>query len=696
MAKKTKPEDELIDLNVEESISEDWIAKAKNLKKKVKEKRDAGEDNWYQVGKISGTIYNTTKMSQSKQDDIIHQANEELKKSEDALSEILNTYVDVKKWYLDNEKSDDPFYVDYNLLYSNVDLLMALSFSNEMKVIFTGTSEADYQNSDIITKTAEYDYREEMNMDLVEYEMGMDKFLFGLSVVIFDSWNWETNSPVPIVASIEHYRPDPLWRWHSEKYRFHWFFWKMTKQEMREAGFFNVEGVIGTTWNDDNTATNNDNGTNVNITDDQSDDENAYFVVYNHFTTLKNGRKALITLTNNWSLLNRYIVLDYKIGSKRVFPLAMDFRKPKKGFPFGIRPYDITHRKQRVLGLVLNLAVKQTVRASLGPHIVADEAAIKNKAQLSQLTEFPEVILVDTMNGTKKAGDIITEMQRSWVPQDNWLLEQRLKALNADESSIGPNQLGQSPAWDQTATEITENSTNANVRLSLTSRVSMIFQKDFWRKWFMMYQYHFPEDGYKQVVISREFGDKYMTFKKKYLEFSSDPHIKIVAKSEFETKSKRQFANHIVLHSYIEKFAWQAYIPIEIRLSLRKALRLLGYPEDEILSYIKESYEEMEAKQQLYLLNRNEKLDDLTADQIDEKHEDFLEVYKQAKECEATRLAVLDRLRMLKERKKKDVKAEKEQMMTVPTGNTRGMENQMTADMLNNQKWGAGLEDIVA
>jgi len=79
----------------------------------------------------------------------------------------------------------------------------------------------------------------------------------------------------------------------------------------------------------------------------------------------------------------------------------------------GIKPYDITARKQRVLSLVLNLAVKQSVRASLGNHIVVDEKAVKNKAQLSQLSEFPEVILVDTANGAKKASDIVTELQRS-------------------------------------------------------------------------------------------------------------------------------------------------------------------------------------------------------------------------------------------------------------------------------------------
>jgi hypothetical protein len=78
-------------------------------------------------------------------------------------------------------------------------------------------------------------------------------------------------------------------------------------------------------------------------------------------------------------------------------------------------------------------------------------------------------------------------------------------------------------------------------------------------------------------------------------------------------------------------------------------------------------------------------LNPLTADDIDEHHEDYLEIYKQAKENAATRMAVLDRLRLLKDRKKKDRLAEKQQILDNGTGNTNtnGMQNQMTANMIN-------------
>jgi hypothetical protein len=52
------------------------------------------------------------------------------------------------------------------------------------------------------------------------------------------------------------------------------------------------------------------------------------------------------------------------------------------------------------------------------------------------LTEFPEIVLVDTNNGQKSVNNVIAELQRSQVPQDNYNIEERLKQLNYEETSI--------------------------------------------------------------------------------------------------------------------------------------------------------------------------------------------------------------------------------------------------------------------
>lgn len=66
--------------------------------------------------------------------------------------------------------------------------------------------------------------------------------------------------------------------------------------------------------------------------------------------------------------------------------------------------------------------------------------------------------------------------------------------------------------------------------------------------------------------------------------------------------------------------------------------------------------EEIDAKDQLLLLNRGESLEKLDPSQVDEEHEAYLHIFAQAKDTNAKRDAIRDRLMLLRERKKKEAK----------------------------------------
>lgn len=620
----------------------------------------------------------------------------ELKQSEDSLSNIFNEYADVKKAYLDNEKKEDPLYVDYNLLFNNVDMMMALWYANEMTVKFKWSVESDMYNADIVSKTAEHDYKWEMWMDLKEYELGIDKFLWWCSCVIWDWRNDYTQSPDPIVAPVEFFRPDPRWWWSADKYRFLWFYWYMTKYQMKEQWFKNVDKITEIDWKEDPTWYKGNNGTNIELTDESADDDFSLYKVYNHFRTDKDWSKWLITLSNNWSLVNRVMKLNYKIWGKYVFPISIDFWRPMRWFPLGIRLFDLWSRKQRVLSLLLNLAVKKSIISSLGNHIVADEKSIKNKSQLAKLTEFPEIILVDTYNWTKSVRDLVGEIQKSPVPADNYNISSVIKNLNYEETSIWPNQLWISSEWDQTATEIRDMASNSNIRLSLTNRVNINFYVDFWRKWYMMYQYHYKTWSQKQVLISRDIWDKYFTFDSKYIDMSQDPRIDIRSKFDLDQESRKVFTNHVALHNYLDQLSTRPSVPLSIRLSLREAYRLLWYSEEKILWYVEESVEEQMARDNLLLLNENEELEPLNESNIDEMHEDFLYIYKTAKLTKATKKAIKDRQKYLLKRK---LKERKEMLINRWKENSNeSTKNMMISSMIakDNAWWATWLEKIQA
>ena len=97
-------------------------------------------------------------------------------------------------------------------------------------------------------------------------------------------------------------------------------------------------------------------------------------------------------------------------------------------------------------------------------------------------------------------------------------------------------------------------------------------------------------------------------------------------------KNKQQLANHIAIHSYIEQFAQQIETNLQVRLSLRQILREMGYNEDQIYDFVGETYSEIDAKMQLMYLNQGKTLPKITADKIDEEHDVYLHIFKQAKD----------------------------------------------------------------
>lgn len=248
------------------------------------------------------------------------------------------------------------------------------------------------------------------------------------------------------------------------------------------------------------------------------------------------------------------------------------------------------------------------------------------------------------------------ELTRSQVPQDNFNMFSQLEVLNQIETAIGANQLGISPKGEQTAEEVRNNAENANIRLGMINKVAFNFYQDFWRKRYMMHIYHMPEESEKMIMISNDYGDRYMTFRYKNLDISQDPHINIKSRLEEQLQSRQRLANHIAIHTYLEQFSNVLKTNLSVRLSLRQLLREMQYSEDQIYDYVPETLEEIDAKSQLMLLNRNEKLEPLDPSQLREEHEAYLHIYKQARPNVATMIAIQDRLAMLRKRKTEERK----------------------------------------
>jgi hypothetical protein len=67
---------------------------------------------------------------------------------------------------------------------------------------------------------------------------------------------------------------------------------------------------------------------------------------------------------------------------------------------------------------------------------LVDKDAIVNKNDLKQLSEFPEIIIVDTHKGQISLDNSARELTRSQVPQDNFSMFSQLEMLNQVETAI--------------------------------------------------------------------------------------------------------------------------------------------------------------------------------------------------------------------------------------------------------------------
>lgn len=76
-----------------------------------------------------------------------------------------------------NEQTKQSEKVSVNLVYSNIQALMALSYTDDLLVKFVGREYSDVNQADILTKVAEFD-KEEMNMGLINYSVRWNKFFY--------------------------------------------------------------------------------------------------------------------------------------------------------------------------------------------------------------------------------------------------------------------------------------------------------------------------------------------------------------------------------------------------------------------------------------------------------------------------------------------------------------------------------------
>lgn len=362
--------------------------------------------------------------------------------------------------------------------------------------------------------------------------------------------------------------------------------------------------------------------------------EEPYKYVYNHYTKF-DGRKFLITTNYDMSDIGRIVPIDSILQSETeetLRPWSLTYYNPEEFNPYGGSVMDITEDKQRVLSKLLNLAVKRSIRSSVGGTRVYNKMKIPNRSALANLTEDPKIIGVD-LKQWETLDNIIKEIEMSQLPNDNNNVSEQIQYFSKLATSLDPVTVGISAPGTQTATETQQMQANANVILGLSNYIDFLGEKDFWRKRMKMIKQNLS--GKKVIRITNGLGTKTMFIRKWDIKTKYDPDITISSRNEENAKNAKTSQMVTAMIGTLPEWYGKTY-------ALRKMFILNGMDEDEASVFVPETSEEIQAKQQLELLNRN--IDVWPVTDIMEDHDAYIAIFRQWQDTPAKDRAMQARL----------------------------------------------------
>lgn len=210
-----------------------------------------------------------------------------------------------------------------NLVYENVNNLMGFFLMNKMSVDFRGRA-SDEKRLDLVNKKAESDYRK-MKMDRVEHDSLFDMFLCGPGITMFDGYLVGRNCPIVSSRDVTTFNPDPVGRGDIENFRFFGFDGYMTKQEMLDRKYVNLENLVLPKDRKD-------------LLKDYTENtlmSSAYYQVYHHYFK-KNGLRYLATVTrpdgekSKTLLVHNLVQIDVKVDGEYVWPGVIEYFFPQR------------------------------------------------------------------------------------------------------------------------------------------------------------------------------------------------------------------------------------------------------------------------------------------------------------------------------------------------------------------------------
>jgi len=587
-------------------------------------------------------------------DRIIQQVTAEYSASKDFVDTKRDLFRAREDLYMNNSNQENKVYV--RLIFSVIQTLKALYSQNEIGVEFqwrtVGSEDAARNRQNL----AKFDY-EEMRLWEKKDQLQEDRFFYGVGIEITDWRDPVRKCPKIIVVDPRCWIPDiyaDVNRWHS----YHWFELSMTKYEFKsQAGYFNQDSVMtdeqiqaeiaeyinsGKTEEEArNLFTQNATRNLWNQVDIEWD--NALYSIYRHMTIF-DGRKYIVELANNMSTLIRCQEIkpvreeEKKDPSLVQFPVVVRNWIPKRWDPYGICVPDVLEDKQRMMQLFLNLNKIKAEHEARWDIFFYDPNVIKNIDSLKiPAINWPKYVKADLSRGTP-----MIEAQKSAIKSDAVNMPSILQSQGTLDIWMDERTLWVSGWANISATENQRVQKNANLRLMLGMNVNNRAEKDFRDiLWLRLYQQYFKRNDKKNIYINSWVGMTPAVIQQKDFSTTNDINIKIVSKSEADEERSANLTEVLPLANYILSRPWSKYSKDKF---LRDMFWWTKLDKESINVYIDQSVEEVQAREDLELINRNEMPKQCENPQED--HRTYVVIYQSAIDTPAKWKAIEQRMRL--------------------------------------------------
>ena len=566
-------------------------------------------------------------------EEIIASEKDKIKQSRDYVSIKRESFRTRLKLFNNQRKQKDK--IGDTTIFNLVTTLMAVYYTDEMQVAFSGRELGDTAQAANIEYTAKFDH-DEMGMDEMNYLVQWDRLFFGVGIRIMAEWNKRTSTPAPKSMDAMSWLPDPSGYMSIKKFRHCGFEVEYARHEMtEEKGFFNLDMLRAKNANsgselDETRAALTEAQNLDDVLKNTKDPDTEIFQMIDWFTIIVGddgiARKYLLTFDYDVKTLFKCeeieaITEDEKADPTLVtFPLALNYYSPTRHDPFGVSVCDLAEDKQRAKSVFKNLRIA-AAKAGLYPMYLYNKQKILNRRDLDFAFNKFIAVAGDVDQGT------IQPLQKSPLKLDEILNSEQ--SLDRDvEIAVGADATtqGVTSAQAKTLGEVEQTQANANLRFMLGSRINGWGEKAFWGLWYRLYKQNFQSASKKIVRIKSAIGNQYISITRKDFITKKDPDIIIGSKLEMEKQRSR---DKVAYASIMPMIAQDPTKPtVSKRFAERRLLKLYGLTPEEISVISPDTVDESRAKMENELLQRNEKVEI----EIGEDHQSHNVIHAQAED----------------------------------------------------------------